>query len=83
MSTDDMGQMRLSRLSPGEYVIAIKAKYFKPETLALRLEAGKSHRLTVNLKIDPKATTTIEVGGAEVPLIQNQAQVSTIFDMDR
>jgi hypothetical protein len=81
--TDGAGKIRLGSLSPGEYRIAIEAKYFKAETHSFRLEAAKSYSLTVTLKIDPKATTTVEVGGVEIPLIQNQAQVSTTFDMDR
>ena len=81
--TDDAGRIQLRSLSPGEYRIAVEAKYFKAETHSFRLEAAKSYSLTVKLKIDPKATTTVEVGGADVPLIQTQVQVSTTFDMDR
>jgi hypothetical protein len=81
--TDAAGRIQLRSLSPGEYRIAVEAKYFKTETHSFRLEAAKSYSLTVKLKIDPKATTTVEVGGAEIPLIQTQAQVSTTFDMDR
>jgi hypothetical protein len=83
ISTDGAGRIQLDSLSPGEYRIAVEATYFKAETHSFRLEAAKSYSLTVKLKIDPKATTTVEVGGAEIPLIQNQSQVSTTFDMDR
>jgi hypothetical protein len=34
------------------------------------------------MKIDPKTSTTVVVGGADVPLIQKEAQVSHTFEMD-
>ena len=82
--TDSMGIINLSGLAPGEYTITVEAKYFPTERQAsVLLAAGKPFNLLVRMKIDPKASTTVEVGGAEVPLIQKEAQVSHTFEMDQ
>ena len=82
--TDDMGRVEFPSLAPGEYTITVNAKYFIIERQSgLMLAAGKSSNLVITLKIDPKAATTVEVGGAEVPLIQKEAQVSHTFEKDR
>jgi hypothetical protein len=80
---DGSGKIQFGSLSPGEYVIAVQAKYFKAKTNTVSLSVGKSYRLSVALNIDSKAATTVVVGGADIPLIQTQAQVSTTFNMDR
>jgi hypothetical protein len=81
--TDNTGRVELPNLAPGEYTITVKARYFLTERQSgLLLAAGKSSNLVITMKIDPKATTTVEVGGAEVPLIQKDAQVSHTFEMD-
>jgi carboxypeptidase family protein len=82
--TDSMGKVEFPSLAPGEYTITVNAKYFITERQSgLLLAAGKSSNLVITMKIDPKAATTVVVGGAEVPLIQKDAQVSHTFEMDR
>ncbi len=82
--TNDVGRVELPSLDPGEYTLTIEAKYFIAKRQSgLLLAAGKSANLVIRMWIDPKASTTVEVGGADVPLIQKEAQVSHTFDMDR
>ena len=81
--TDNVGRVEFPSLAPGEYTITVNAKYFIAEHQSgLMLAAGKPSNLVITMKIDPKATTTVVVGGAEVPLIQKEAQVSHTFEMD-
>jgi hypothetical protein len=81
--TDNMGRVEFPSLAPGEYTITVNAKYFITERQSgLMPAAGKRSNLVITMKIDPKAATTVEVGGAEVPLIQKEAQVSHTFEMD-
>jgi hypothetical protein len=81
--TDNVGRVEFPSLVPGEYTITVNAKYFITERQSgLMLAAGKRSNLVITMKIDPKAATTVEVGGAEVPLIQKEAQVSHTFEMD-
>jgi hypothetical protein len=78
-----MGRVEFPSLAPGEYTITVNAKYFITERQSgLMPAAGKRSNLVITMKIDPKAATTVEVGGAEVPLIQKEAQVSHTFEMD-
>jgi hypothetical protein len=78
-----MGKVEFPSLAPGEYTIAVNAKYFLAERQSgLLLAAGKSSNLVITMKIDPKASTTVVVGGAELSLIQKEAQVSHTFEMD-
>ncbi len=82
--TDETGRVEFPSLAPGEYAITVEAKYFLTERQSkLQLSAGKSSNLVITMKIDPKATTTVEVGMVEAPLIQTDAQVTHVFYLDR
>jgi Carboxypeptidase regulatory-like domain len=82
--TDNMGKMEFSGLAAGEYTITVGAKYFLTERQSnLQLSAGKFFNLVIKLKVDPKETTTVEVGAVDMPLIQQDSQVSHTFYLDR
>ena len=83
--TDEMGRVEFPSLAPGEYTITVNAKYFIAEHQSgLMLAAGKPSNLVITMKIDPKATTTVEVGiVTDAPLIQTDAQVTHVFYLDR
>lgn len=82
---DEMGRVEFLSLAPGEYTITVNAKYFITEHQSgLMLTAGKPSNLVITMKIDPKATTTVEVGiVTDAPLIQTDAQVTHVFYLDR
>jgi len=82
--TDSTGRAVFPSLAAGEYTITVDAKYFLTERQSVLLAAGKSSNLVIKMKIDPKASTTVEVGiVADAPIIQKDAQVTHTFEMDR
>jgi hypothetical protein len=63
--TDNMGTVKLTGLAAGEYTITVGARYFLERQSIVLLAAGKSSNLVIEMKIDPKATLTVEVGAVE------------------
>ena len=83
-STDSGGRVQLDALPEGEYTLTVEAKYFIAATRTITLKSRQVLRLNVPLIVDPKGSTTVEVGGLDiVPLVDTDKQVTNSFQGTR
>jgi hypothetical protein len=85
-SSDDMGRVQLHALPAGEYMLTAKAKYFKPLKRKITVEAQSVTNMTLELKIDPAGSVTVEVGvvvSVDAPMVQPDAQVTNTTEGKR
>lgn len=79
-STDSGGRVQLDALPEGVHTLTVEAKYFVPATRKITLKKGRVLQLQFPLNVDPRATTTVEVGGADIPLVETtKAQVTHTY----
>ena len=75
-STDSGGRGQLSALPEGEYTLTVSARSFKTATQTITLGTRQLVSLNVQLTVG-EGTTTVEVGGADVFLLETtQSQVT-------
>jgi len=77
-TTDSNGRLQLEGVPEGEYVLSVSARYFLASKQTVTLAAQKTLNLTIQLKIDPKATVILDMCEPEVPLVQDSPQVSHV-----
>jgi hypothetical protein len=85
-SSDDLGRVQLRALPAGEYMLTTKAKYFKPLKRKITVEAQSVTNMTLQLKIDPAGSVTVEVGvvvSLDAPMVQSDAQITNTTEGTR
>jgi hypothetical protein len=78
-SSDDLGRVQLRAVPAGDYMLTAKAKYFKPLQRKITVGAQSVTNMTLQLKIDPAGSVTVEVGvvvSVDAALVQTDAQVT-------
>ena len=83
VTTDRVGDYRVSLLEPGRYKVSITAAGFETTTQETTVSAGVVTQLGVKLTVG-KASTTVEVSGGAIQVLHvEDAQLSTSFDLQQ
>jgi hypothetical protein len=83
VTTDKVGDYRVSLLEPGRYKVSITAAGFETTTQETTVSAGVVTQLGVKLTVG-KASTTVEVSGGAIQVLHvEDAQLSTSFDLQQ
>lgn len=69
----------IEKLVPGKYSLEIRAKGYQPEKLEAQAEAGKTNKVTVELKPEQQATPTTPTGGS-LQVLADQKGVEIFVD---
>ena len=77
--TGQGGRYEISGLTPGEYMVEIRAKGFALATHTLRLEVGQNARLDLTLALGD-ASTSIEVGARTETLKTEDASLGEVIE---
>lgn len=81
--TDRGGDYRVSLLEPGKYKVSVTAAGFETTTQNVTVAAGTITTVPVRLTVG-KASTTIEVSSGAIPVLHEEdAQISTSFDLQQ
>jgi hypothetical protein len=77
------GGYRVSLLPPGTYIITATASGFETSSITAAVSAGQISQQDLALSVG-SGTTTVEVTGNEVPVLDTQdANITTTFDMQQ
>ena len=83
VTTDRVGDYRVSLLEPGRYKVSITAAGFETTTQETNVSAGVVTQLSVKLTVG-KASTTVEVSSGAIQVLHvEDAQLSTSFDLQQ
>jgi hypothetical protein len=76
--TNSRGEIFLTGLPTGEYVLAVKAHGFKTSVQTVPVREDKLESITLRLQVSEESIT-VEVGGCGPSLVQTESTVSTAF----
>jgi hypothetical protein len=78
--TANSGTAEFGGMLEGRYKLTLEAPHFKKAIRTITLKNQQISRLSIQLKVNSRETTTVEVGGVVVPLIQTDPQVTNVFE---
>jgi hypothetical protein len=83
VTTDRVGNFRVSLLNPGQYKVAVTARGFATATSQVAVSAGTITPISFALSVG-QATTTVEVNSDALAILHtDDAQISTTIDLQQ